>query len=372
MDVQVKRKYREDLTGQVFGKLTVVNKSAKSTSKGIYWDCDCYCGNPATIAMGHLKSGHTTSCGCLGIQKKPEIQIGQVFTRLTILEESGKTKSYERLWKCSCECGTIKVIPQGSLNSGSIKSCGCLHTEIVRARAKPNGEASKRALFNDYKGNAKKKNRCFELTFSEVVELFNGNCYYCSAAPKSIKQINYNEPFTFNGVDRVDNSIGYIKSNVITACSNCNLAKGELTQEEFLKCIKQIYTNTKLNQQLVNNIIDPSVYKLNIKTLYGRYVRHARNNEREFSLTLEDAIRLFQSNCYYCNQVPSNIVFPTKPQQNNFIYNGIDRMNNGEGYTHTNSISCCSKCNFIKGKINKDEFLQLVNSIYIHLNLESL
>lgn len=56
----------EDLTGQKFGKLTVkelhhYNKSLRQ----YYWLCECECGGEAVVYSGHLKSGHTQSCGCL-------------------------------------------------------------------------------------------------------------------------------------------------------------------------------------------------------------------------------------------------------------------------------------------------------------------
>ena len=54
-----------DLTGQRFGRLTVVKKTGKSVSRDSLWLCRCECGNTHTVRAPDLKSGKTRSCGCL-------------------------------------------------------------------------------------------------------------------------------------------------------------------------------------------------------------------------------------------------------------------------------------------------------------------
>lgn len=55
-----------DLTGQVFGRLTVIRLSEKRGNKGQrYWDCKCSCGSTKTIWAGSLQNGDSKSCGCL-------------------------------------------------------------------------------------------------------------------------------------------------------------------------------------------------------------------------------------------------------------------------------------------------------------------
>ncbi len=54
-----------DLTGEIFGKLTVVGED-KGTPKGYnYWRCECECGGKSSVRSSYLRSGHTKSCGCL-------------------------------------------------------------------------------------------------------------------------------------------------------------------------------------------------------------------------------------------------------------------------------------------------------------------
>ena len=56
----------KNLTGQRFGKLTVIEKSDRRTkSRGVIWKCRCDCGNETFIASTCLMQGKTKSCGCL-------------------------------------------------------------------------------------------------------------------------------------------------------------------------------------------------------------------------------------------------------------------------------------------------------------------
>ena len=59
----------EDLTGERFGRLVVLSYSHADTHYNHYWNTVCDCGNMQAIYSGHLKSGHTRSCGCLKIEE---------------------------------------------------------------------------------------------------------------------------------------------------------------------------------------------------------------------------------------------------------------------------------------------------------------
>lgn len=62
----------EDLTGQRFGKVTVLSRAANNKHGRAVWLCKCDCGNEKEIAAANLKSGRTTSCGCYsrGLKRK--------------------------------------------------------------------------------------------------------------------------------------------------------------------------------------------------------------------------------------------------------------------------------------------------------------
>lgn len=53
-----------DLTGRVFGRLTVVAFSHRNKRRIAHWKCTCVCGGVSTVAGGNLTSGNSTTCGC--------------------------------------------------------------------------------------------------------------------------------------------------------------------------------------------------------------------------------------------------------------------------------------------------------------------
>ncbi|MBR4031128.1 MAG: hypothetical protein IKJ07_00150 [Clostridia bacterium] len=55
---------------------------------------------------------------------------GQRFGRLTVIEFAG-SKNRRAYWKCKCDCGNICVINGHNLGTGNTKSCGCLHDERI-------------------------------------------------------------------------------------------------------------------------------------------------------------------------------------------------------------------------------------------------
>lgn len=56
-----------DLTGQRFGRLTVICR-ADTKSKDVKWLCKCDCGNECITKGIYLRTGDTKSCGCIAKQ----------------------------------------------------------------------------------------------------------------------------------------------------------------------------------------------------------------------------------------------------------------------------------------------------------------
>lgn len=114
-----------DISGQKFGKLTVIKMSDKRNgSNDILWECLCDCGKTKLATSGNLRNGDAKSCGCLKNIDYDSF-IGKTYGRLTILSF---TKNNERVY-VSCECGEIKYKSWQDVKSGHTKSCGCLSKE---------------------------------------------------------------------------------------------------------------------------------------------------------------------------------------------------------------------------------------------------
>lgn len=54
---------------------------------------------------------------------------GQSFGRLTVIEEAGRDKWKQVLWRCLCVCGKTTIVVGGNLRSGTTKSCGCFNKD---------------------------------------------------------------------------------------------------------------------------------------------------------------------------------------------------------------------------------------------------
>ncbi len=112
-----------DLTGQRFGKLTVIEKSGTKNGS-VLWKCKCDCGNYTEVITALLRNGSVSSCGCLAKLNRCIDIINQKFNRLTAIKYAGKGK-----WLCRCDCGNEVFRSYSSLSSGEwrglIQNCGC-------------------------------------------------------------------------------------------------------------------------------------------------------------------------------------------------------------------------------------------------------
>ena len=180
---------------------------------------------------------------------------GQIFGRLTVIQQGGFDKYRNALWLCKCTCGTEKIIVGTSLRSGNTNSCGCLRDEITRDRVKLTpGLANMRRIFGDYKRIAKRRGHTFDLTEKQFAELIKKDCHYCGAKPNNVaKQKKCNGTYIYNGLDRIDNTKGYTLDNVVPCCINCNMAKNTQIIEEFNEWIKRVYNKMLKREDLAND-----------------------------------------------------------------------------------------------------------------------
>lgn len=124
-----------DLTGWVFGRLTVREMGSPAPDGLVRWVCSCECGKSAEVRAKDLKSGNTRSCGCYA--RKPVNDLsGQRFGRWTVIAlesvESGRTTR----WVCVCDCGTWDAVQLGNLTIGHSTSCGCYSADRARTHGR--------------------------------------------------------------------------------------------------------------------------------------------------------------------------------------------------------------------------------------------
>lgn len=145
-----------DLTGQKFGKLTVIELAGTDKYGTALWKCKCNCGNMKIVRSVNLKNGYTVSCGCI----RANDLTGKRFGRLVVLVRCPVeyTKSGNRVfkWKCKCDCGNVVNVIHSNLVKGATGSCGCTQKELTSKRFSTHGMRNTR-LYEIY---ANMKQRC--------------------------------------------------------------------------------------------------------------------------------------------------------------------------------------------------------------------
>jgi hypothetical protein len=102
-----------------------------------------------------------------------------------------------------------------------------------------------RELFKDYRKSAKKKNLDFFLSLNMFLTFVNSRCFYCDSDFSNSK--GYRQDLTirvwYNGIDRIDNSKGYIEGNIVTCCWKCNQWKKADSIDDFLSHVRKLSLN---------------------------------------------------------------------------------------------------------------------------------
>lgn len=111
-------------------------------------------------------------------------------------------------------------------------------------RKYPKNEANFHGLYRDRKRSAVNKGLTWELSKEDFKILTQQDCFYCGAEPSQIKKYNLkgdNDPYIYNGIDRLDSDEGYVVGNCVPCCGKCNRAKYTMSANEFLDHVKKIH-----------------------------------------------------------------------------------------------------------------------------------
>lgn len=144
-----RRVRKRDLTGQIFGLLTVIEESSAGPRGGrIRWICQCECGTMTILESDRLHPSGTQSCGCLRKKVAGERYLkdlsGRKFGEWTVVSRDASRKPGITRWNCRCSCGTERSVLAATLCQGSSTGCGC--TKISSRRLELAGRRFERLL----------------------------------------------------------------------------------------------------------------------------------------------------------------------------------------------------------------------------------
>jgi hypothetical protein len=133
-------------------------------------------------------------------------------------------------------------------------------------------------------------------------------------------------------------------------CNKCHRIKyisefiNEQRNEEIKKCYKCREPGRKSEKQPKRKKRDRFDIKRIIKQ---NYIKNAKKKHIKWNLHIDKAVKLIKEKCFYCNLMTDG-----KP------FSGIDRVFSDLYYEENNCVSCCSMCNFMKGCLDPDIFIE--------------
>jgi len=154
----------------------------------------------------------------------------------------------KKYWLCQCDCGKVVEAYTGLLNTGRVKSCGCWTKDRLREKnTLPAGFAARNIILATYKSNATKRGLAWGLSAEDFMRITDSDCHYCGGSPsnrythlRKDRSEKLNGAFVYNGIDRMDNSIGYVTENCVPCCDICNKAKRAMDYRDFMNWIQRL------------------------------------------------------------------------------------------------------------------------------------
>lgn len=146
-------------------------------------------------------------------------------------------KSYTK-WLLLCPSCNIAEWKFSNTLSGKKFPCKICYDRSMRKT--DSGPAIKRAYIS-LKANAKTRNLEVAITEEQFYQIAAQDCFYCGHPPTERRAPKeWQLPAMLNGVDRIDNSMGYILENCYPCCEQCNWAKRDLSVSEWYSWIDRI------------------------------------------------------------------------------------------------------------------------------------
>jgi len=200
---------------------------------------------------------------------------------------------------------------------------------------------SRQLQYNVYSRNSEFKKLEFTISYDDYISIVGKVCYYCGTLQER----------GFNGIDRKDQTKGYILDNCVSCCKMCNYMKGSTSDEVFIKRVEHILTF----QNKISGNLYPEYFASHKGTYYSEYKNRALKKQLDFLITIDDYNNITKSNCYLCGK-----------SYNNVHKNGIDRIDNSKGYILDNVKCCCGECNYMKRDYQLDDIINRL--LLIHNN----
>lgn len=231
--------------------------------------------------------------------------LGQKFNRLLVIEEASRGTRNQTRWRCLCDCENICVVNSSDLTSGHTRSCGCWTADAMKKRRK------------DLTGL-----RLGKLTVLRQCE------------------------------NPIWGRVGWVCQ---CDCGNAkNIVSSSLVEGKTRSCgCEQVTIIKTFTERKKGSTVNPDAA---LRVAYSLYKNSAKQNERLFTISLQQFKQLVFQNCHYCGSEPKRLISNVNKTCQNII-NGIDRKDSSLGYIIENCLPCCTQCNYAKMDIPYKDFM---------------
>ena len=187
--------------------------------------------------------------------KLPEPQIGQKFGDWTVVEIGQWASKPEKsmFYRSEHTCGGSRKFTSSQLWSKKFKPCKKCEARV--AYRKNHKEIILNNMYRQYKWSAKQRGHSFNISKDQFSKIVFMKCNNCGDEPNQKRSITeklksiYHEGqyILVNGIDRINNSIGYEIENCTPCCFICNKAKSTMTVKEWNNMVLKWSKMVKIN-----------------------------------------------------------------------------------------------------------------------------
>lgn len=270
------------------------------------WDCGLTKNRrnfPYRTQYSYNKEKRCKKCNCEYAQKRRNNRTQEQFTHAMI--ESCKTKANNRCNSGRTGCGDFDIDTQFIIDLGENQNNMCVYSGRVL----------------DWKINSENK----------------------------------------ASIDRINSDKGYTKDNVQVVCQLVNQAKSDMTHDDFLTFIIELYN--KKPQNTVNETGNtPNIKRIkemvsNSKSSAKKRNKSGRTDAGVHTITVEDVIDISHKQDNRCVYSGHNLWNSTEKAS-------IDRIDANLGYVKSNIQLITFKSNQAKSDLSEEEFMRLVSDIH--------
>lgn len=215
---------------------------------------------------------------------------------------------------------------------------------------KKDTKLNKNICLYNIKNSALRREIPLTISDEEIEKIILNNCFYCNKFDIDDK---------LNGIDRMNNQVGYTIENSVSCCKKCNIMKVCLDSKTFVERCKLLASNHF-----------PDIFDFNPKLLDAwdadekppimkLYKYRAKKKNLCFDLSPNDFEILTFNPCFYC-------------KRESVVGFGLDRIDNSLGYKKENIVTCCSECNYMKNVLSVQEFLENCKNVAAHCDIKNI